>query len=294
MAALKRLLVATDFSAMADYAIERAALIARDAGASLDLIHITTLAVLTKVRRLAEETPAEIEQALPSTARDELEKQAEAVWIRHGLSGSIHLASGSLVKELAQHAAKSAADIVVLGFCGASLARHFLLGSTAERLLTESPCPILVVKKRPHDRYRSVLVPVDFSLISLPSLAGARSLAPEARMSILHVFEAPFEGKLYYAGVGEETIEHYRNITQHEVMQKLLTLCAEAKIDPHGVRLLALHGHPSQRIVAREAHQNFDLIVMGNQGENVFENLFVGSVPRRVIAKSACDVLICI
>lgn len=294
MAALKRLLIATDFSAMADDAIERAALIARDTGASLDLIHIATSVVLAKVQRLAEEAPAEMEEAPPSTVRDELEKQAEAVWIRHGLSGGVHLASGSLVKELARHAAKLTADLVVLGFCGASLVRHFLLGSTAERLLTEAPCPILVVKKRPHDIYRSVLVPVDFSAISPPSLASARSLAPKARMSILHVFEAPFEGKLHYAGVGEETIAHYRNLTQHEVMQKLLTLCAEAKIDPHGVRLLAVHGHPSQRIVAREIHQNCDLIVMGKQGENVFENLFVGSVTRRVIAKSGCDVLICV
>ena len=294
MAALKRLLVATDFSAMADDAIERAALIAKDAGASLDLIHIATPALLERARRLAEETPVEAEQDSSASVQETLNKQAAAVWARHGLSGGVRLASGSLVRELAEHAGKLAADLVVLGFCGASLVRHFLLGSTAERLLTEAPCPILVVKKRPYDRYRSVLVPVDFSAISIPSLAGARSLAPEARMSVLHVFKAPFEGKLRYAGVGEETIAHYRNLAQHEVMQKLLLLCTEAEIDPHGIRLLAVHGHPSQRIVAREAHQNCDLIVMGRQGENVFENLFVGSVTRRVIAKSGCDVLICV
>jgi len=178
MPTLKRLLAATDFSAMANHATERAALIARNTGASLDLIHIATPALLGKFRRLAQEfsAPTEAEQELLDSAKKELRQQAAGILERHGISSDIHVASGTLIKALAGHADATGADLIVLGFCGASLMRHLLLGSTAERLATKAPCPMLVVKNNTGLEYRSVLIPVDFSPVSLPSLSNSKSI----------------------------------------------------------------------------------------------------------------------
>jgi nucleotide-binding universal stress UspA family protein len=127
--------------------------------------------------------------------------------------------------------------------------RHFLLGSTAERLVTKAPCPLLVVKRAVDGHYRSLLVPVDFSPISLSTLSSAQSIAPDAEISLLHVYKAPFEGKLHYAGVGRETISHYRIATRQDAMQRMWSLCKEAKIAQQRIRLLAIHGDPSHRII---------------------------------------------
>lgn len=40
-----------------------------------------------------------------------------------------------------------AADLIVCGARGESFMRHLLLGSTAERMLSETKCPMLVVKQ---------------------------------------------------------------------------------------------------------------------------------------------------
>ena len=49
MAELKNLLVATDFSSSARHAAERAALIASENGARLDLLHVLYLAALQEL-----------------------------------------------------------------------------------------------------------------------------------------------------------------------------------------------------------------------------------------------------
>lgn len=292
MTDLRRMLVASDFSAMASRAIDRAALIARGKGARLDLIHIATPVLLDKIRWVAEEHRAEAQQALLDASRNQLDIQAVSILERYGISCEKYVASGSLIRELINHADSLAADLIILGFCGVSLMRHFLLGSTAERLVTKAPCPMLVVKKTAEDQYRSLLVPVDFSPISIPTLLSARSIAPEAEISLLHVYEAPFEGKLHYAGVSKKTIRHYRIATRQAAMQQMWNMCKEAEIPQEKVRLLAIHGNPSHHIIAQESLRSCDLIVIGKHGENMLENLFLGSVTRHVIARSRCDVLV--
>jgi nucleotide-binding universal stress UspA family protein len=51
MTTLKRILAATDFSAPARHAAERAALLSRATGASLDLLHVANLAPLERLRQ---------------------------------------------------------------------------------------------------------------------------------------------------------------------------------------------------------------------------------------------------
>lgn len=293
MAEMKRLLVATDLSDRASDAIERAARIARDVGARLDLVHVSPPVFVDSTQPLVDQRPVFGANGAGIDVHGVLQQQAAEVEKRHGISCGVYWASGSLIDELVSHADELAADLLVLGFSGAGLMRQMLLGSTAERMLTKLPCPILVVKQRPEGPYRSVLVPVDLSPVSIAAIVGARWLAPAAAMSVLHVFEAPFEGVLRYAGVEEDTMVHYRAVASQETLEQMTKLCADAGLDKRQVRLLAIHGVPSLRIVAREAQQNVDLIVMGKQDESVLESLFLGSVTRRVVARSRCDVLIC-
>lgn len=293
MTEMKRLLVATDLSDRANDAIERAALIARDAGARLDLVHIATPEFTEGAQPLADHASDNGATSTALYVREALQTRVAAVRERHGITCGFHMASGSLIDQLASLANERSADLIVLGFSEDNLVRQLLLGSTAERMMSKAPCPVLVVKRRPEGPYRSVLVPVDFSPVSQSAISGVRSVAPTAVMSILHVFEAPFEGVLRYAGVDEDTMAHYRAVAHQQAIERMTKLCVTARMDAQRVRLLAVHGVPSLRIVARETQQRVDLITMGKQSESVLENLFVGSVTRRVISRSRCDVLIC-
>lgn len=290
----KHLLVPTDFSIDADHAAERAAMIAARAGASLDLIHVARTAPLEALRRLVAEVPADVEQRVLDKERSELRAKADAIEQRHATACGTHVVAGALMPELLGHAAAVGADLCLLGARGTSHLRHFLLGSTAERLVSRAPFPCLVIKQAPHAPYRNVLVPVDFSPASLQALLCAREVAPDAELVALHVFEVPFEGKLKFAGVEEEDILHFRNAAKKEAMQKLRELCDQASIPLDRISLRVIHGVPAHHIIEQEHAHHCDLIVIGRHDRNALEEFLLGSVARHVLAESRCDVLIAI
>lgn len=58
---IQRLLAATDLSAPARHAAERAALVARELGAELALLHVISASPVDRLRRLLAEAPADLE-----------------------------------------------------------------------------------------------------------------------------------------------------------------------------------------------------------------------------------------
>lgn len=289
---LKRILAATDLSAPARHAVERAALVSKDTAVALDLLHVANLGPLERLRQLMGVTPADMEQRVLDIARQKLSDLAAALQQRFGVAAGVHVVTGSLLAELAKNVDGLAAGLLVCGAKGESVIRHFTLGSTALRLLSTSTCPVLVVKQSPHESYRRILVPVDFSASSLRAIHQARSIAPQADIVLLHVFEVPFEGHLRYASVGEDTLNNYRIVAKQEATEKLDALRQDAGLSSHGSSLVVLNGDPIGRIIEQEQEQDCDLIVMGKHGESPIEDLLLGSVTKHVLAESLADILV--
>ena len=290
MTPFKRLLAATDLSAPARHAAERAALLAHELGASLDLLHVVNPAPIEKLRQLVADMPAEVEQRVLDATRDELRELGATVSKHRGVTASLRIATGPLIPELSAHA--EAADLLVLGARGSSFMRHLLLGSTPERMLRKTPRPMLVVKQPPHEPYRSLLVPVDFSAYSARAIQVAQGIAPGANIVLLHAFEVLVEGKLRLAGVEADLIHRYRVAAKQEALEKLRQLRDEAGLAPDTTRLVVVHGDASRNVVEQEQEQDCDLIVIGKHGENAVEDLLLGSVTKHVLAESQCDVLV--
>ena len=287
MTTLHHLLAATDLSAPARHAVERAALISKETGAPLDVLHVANLAPLERLRLLMMASPEALQQRVLDSARERLHELVAALQERYGISAGARVVAGSLLDELSKEADAMRSSLIVCGARGESFVRHLLLGSTAERMLSGTKCPMLVVKQVAHEPYRSLLVPVDFSPSSLLAIRCARRVAPKAEIVLLHTFELPFEGHLRYASVDEDTINRYRVIAKQEAIQKL-----HAGLPPHTVRYVVLHGVPSLSILEQEQEQSCDLIVMGKHGESALEDLLIGSVTKRVLAESQSDVLV--
>lgn len=292
MSQLKRILAATDLSAPARHAAERAAIVSKETSAPLDLLHVANLAPLERLRQLMGLTPSDMEARVLNAARQRLCELAASLRQRNGIASGLHVATGALLAELARQAKSLAAGLLVCGARGESVIRHFVLGTTASRVLSTTTCPVLVVKQPPREPYRRLLVPVDFSPSSLRAVQDARDVAPKADIVLLHAFEVPFEGHLRYACVDEDTILHYRVVAREEALQKLHALRDDAGLDPFDSSVVVLHGDPTLRIIEQEQECDCDLIVMGKHGADIMEELLLGSVTKRVLAESQCDVLV--
>ena len=292
MTSLTRILAATDFSAYARHAAERAALISEDTAAPLDLLHVANLAPLERLRQIMGSTSGELEQQVLDSARQRLGELAATLVQRYGVVASTQAVTGPLLAELSKQVKRLDADLLVCGAKGESVIRHVLLGTTARRVLSTTTCPVLVVKQAPHEPYRRVLVAVDFSPWSLRAIEHARNIAPQAELVLLHAFEVPFEGKLRYTNVDPDIISHYRIVARQEATQKLQALCDEAGLAHAKTHQIVLNGDASVRITEQEQEQDCDLIVMGKHGESVLEVLLLGSVTRYVLAESQSDILV--
>jgi len=290
MTPFRRLLCATDFSEHAGVAARRAATVAATLGAELKLLHVLSEPSLRALRDLFPGS-VDAEARLLDDARSLLE--AEASRLRESAAGAAVqtvLRRGQPDDEILS--ASQDAELLVLGAHGQNPLRDMIIGTTAERLLRKAPCPVLVSRAAPEPRYRRVLVPIDFSEHSERAMRAAASIAPGADLTALHVFELPFEGKLWMAGVPDDEVNRFRAQARAQALRRVLDLAAGigeagARFRPH-----VEQGAAARSILELAGQLDADLIVMGRHGKSAAEAFFIGSVTRHVLSDAACDVLV--
>ena len=292
MSDLHTLLAATDLSAPSRHAALRAAMLARQTGAQLELMHVLEKGALDALRRLLGDDGDALPERIRAQAQESLTQLCTEVGATLGASVGQHLEEGAVVESSVALAERLNASLLIVGARGASFMRHWLLGATAERLLRKTLRPILVVKQPPRDVYQSVLVPVDFSPWSQGALRLAQAVAPQAKLILLHAYEVPFEGKMRFAGVAEEAIQRHRVATRQDALARLHQSAADASIAEAGWLPVLIHGPAAPRILEQEEEQGADLVVLGKHGAGMTEELLLGSVTKHVLAQARCDVLV--
>jgi len=282
----QRFVAATDFSRDAGYACRRAALLAAEHGARLELLHVVGKAPLDALRQAFRRKPAHV-ASLVEDLRQTLARAGAALAQRTGASIEARVEIGAVQDTIVRECRR--ADLLVLGARGTNPLRDAILGTTAERLLGKCRRPVLVVKRPPEQAYARALVAMDFSPAAKGALRAALRLAPEAAFTAVHAYDVPFEGKLRLAGVEEETIDAYRFQAARKATAAIRALGEKAGIHlAHAV----YPGHPPLLILEKERTLRGDLIVLGKAKRSVATELLLGSVTRHVLADCRGDVLV--
>jgi nucleotide-binding universal stress UspA family protein len=286
------ILAATDLSAPARHAAERAVILAAELGDQVDLLHVLEISALDELRRVFASEAADIDQRLRDQARRDLYELAAELADLHGVAAGVLITVGNVLASIVERADALDAGLLVLGAHGANDMRHWLLGATAERLLRKTRHTLLIVREVANGPYRSVLVPVDFSAGSKSLLQLARGLVPKARLTLLNVYQIPFEGNLRLAGVEEDRIHYHRAVVRQNAHDQLHGLAAEAGLDAGSYKAVVVHGDAASRILEQQEVLDADLIAVGKRGQGMAEDLMLGSVTKHVLAEARCDVLI--
>ena len=130
-AGLRRVLLATDFSAQAHAAELAAAKLAPNAG-TVDVLHVASPEEAARYARW------------PVMARAALDAIAQDI-IAAGGKADVHLAEGLPLEEIARAAAERDADLIVVGKHGQGWVESAVIGSTAAALCEIARRPVLVV-----------------------------------------------------------------------------------------------------------------------------------------------------
>lgn len=284
-------MVATDFSALAGHAVARAFQLAGHNGAVLTLAHVLNGRVLDQLRSLLGVDAAPVEQRLRDSVAVAIHTQIGAVDC-HGVAADVQLLTGEIIATLLREADRVDAGLMVLGAVGESVARRFVLGATVERLLQKTTRPLLVVRQPAEVAYRKVLVPVDFSAWSLPTLHMARAVAPDARLVLMHAYEVPFESQLSFAGLEKGIMQTYRTEARLRADMQLKELVAAAGLPAGCYETRLKHGPAVSMIEHSMAHEGCDLVVMGKHGRGWVEEMLMGSATQHLVQEARIDVLV--
>jgi nucleotide-binding universal stress UspA family protein len=286
---LKQILAATDFSDQAGRAVERAALLAREHGATLHLVHVVPVISWKMFGRTLVEHPLITEKHLVDAARHRLDQLTVDVHQRHAIDVRCSIEIGRPHQRIAEYARNQGIDLTVLGPHAESLMRDLFVGTTARNFLHKGRQPALIAQVVSDAPYERVLLAVDFSDVSKIALEAALRIAPEAAIHALHVYDVLFEGKMRYAGVAQNVIQQYRDAAEQEAWRLMREFLdgSEDRIAP-----VVQYGHPA-RVVLDEAQKlQADLIVMGKRGRSDLDELFLGSTTENIMLELDRDLLL--
>lgn len=269
--------------------MRKAALLAEQHGARLTMLHVVDPAGSQALRRWFSPT-IDIELKTMQT-RATLRRFAKEIIGRHGVAPKFDVLAGDAFEEI--HARSERADLVVVGRRGsmASL-KDLVAGSTAQRLVRLSRKPVLVVKRGNIASYRRVLVPVDFTDKSEAALAAAACLARDASLHVFHAQHPRDEFEMQMADVPSDAIREFRAMERGVSRARIHEMIDKAGLRDRPVFASVAHGDAVHMTLEQEKLLCADLIVAGKHGRSAMADLLLGSVSRRLLAGSACDVLI--
>jgi universal stress protein A len=134
----KKILFPTDFSHAGDAALEHAATLARESGATLLIVHVE------------EPLPAYVGEGyygLPNPPNPEVRRMLEAIKPPADVKHAHLLLIGDPADEIVRLAEEEEVDLIVLGTHGRTGLSRLLMGSVAEQIVRRATCPVLTFKQ---------------------------------------------------------------------------------------------------------------------------------------------------
>jgi nucleotide-binding universal stress UspA family protein len=297
---IKTILVPVDFSKLSEPAIEAARDLARRFDAAIHLVHVHEFYYPPGLL-------APVPMSVAIYRDDAATRRARRLRIlarKNGVAaGNCHFLDGApTFQEICKLARQIGADLIVMPTHGYTGITRFFGGSTAERVVQHSPCPVLVAREggkklRPisapgKTSISHILVPVDFSQPSFQALEYAIEFA-ERMASRLIIFHAVPLGDAFtaegFAMYDISALEEAARRDAEEQMQKFVGLAKFRRVPFETVVTVA----PAvSEICAFAEERDVDLIVTATHGRTGFEHLLMGSIAEHLVRYASRSVLV--
>jgi nucleotide-binding universal stress UspA family protein len=174
------------------------------------------------------------------------------------------------------------AEMIVIGTEGRTGWDRLRLGSTAQAIVREAPCPVLtlhgslpgdVARHPARIRLQRLLVATDFSTFAGAALQAVCELAGKfkAAVSLLHAAESSADGP-----------------QAERMLAQLVKNLRRQGIAAEGV---CVAGDPVEMILAQAAAWQADLIAVGTRGRQGLSRVVMGSVAEALLKRAGCPVL---
>ena len=279
---MNKLMVATDFSERSDRALRRAIPLAKQFGASIELVHVIDDDQPT---RAVESEHAEAESLLYETAATLRDVDHVACTTRLLLAPPF-VGIATAVQE-------TCPDLLIIGPHRRQVLRDIFVGTTAERTIRSVACAVLMVNAPPARQYRHVLQTTDLSDGSRDALQRFSELGigEPIRKSLLYVFDAPLLRLTFTDSTSREGQEQYLADEKQEASKKLSRFGAAAALG-HVEQLVRYEESSAAHEILKAAEEvEADLVVVSTHSRSGLPKLLIGSVTEQVLKTAPVDVV---
>jgi nucleotide-binding universal stress UspA family protein len=298
---IQNIIVPIDFSKMSLQAIPVARQLARRLGAAIHLAHVRHLdysaSLLAPAPPIGPFPFVPYEQDGEQTALEDLKKVASECGVS---SATCNVLGGAPpFDEICRLGQTIPADLIVMPTHGRTGLEHVFFGSTAERIVQHSSCPVLVTRGNGFQgnngsrfRIKTVLVPVDFSNRSREGLRYAITFANEfeAKIILLH---AMYLGYVYSSeSTAIYDIPGLQKAARKTAEHKMRELVRSVNFGGVKFETVFTEGSPVLDICAFAKDHNVDLIVTSTHGFTGFTHVLMGSTAEQVVRHAPCSVLV--
>ena len=303
---IKNILVPVDLSRMSIQGIETAKRLGRRFGAAIHVVHVHEPAYPAGFMG-----PAVAWGEFPVSSEEETSKQLaqqlRTLASRCGLSpgDKTHLRKGTPVFDVVcSLAAEIPADLLVVPTRASKGIKRFFLGSTAERLIQHSPCPVLADRKSaaqlpldllpagPALRIDKIMVPVDFSRCSLEGLRYAIQFAQKfvAKITVLHVLDLGYSRPMDIHATTDLT--RFARAALKDMQEQMRKSMKLVKFGSVRFDTAFVIGTPVERISDFALAKDADLIITSTHGLTGFKHVLIGSIAEQLLRQSRVPILV--
>lgn len=276
---MKKILVPTDFSKAADYALEAAASIAKKAKAKLILMHVvegasrSTFSVRGEMSfgspeerfftlKMIEKSRAEIDARINDPMYEDIDIHYE-IQVGNPYNGIKNIISEQEV------------DLVVMGTAGADSIEEVLVGSTTEKVVRYAKSPVLTIHKKP-------------STLNFKNIVLATSLKKEELdfMKTLCAIQNLYDSTVHLVRIN--TPNNFER--DSDTIQSLKDFAKLANLKNFTVNVFN-DVTEEEGIIYFSEHIKADLIAMATHGRTGFAHLLSGSIAEDVVSHANRPVL---
>lgn len=291
MKALTQIVVGIDFSRPCINALREAARMAQWSGAELTVIHVVDQAALQAMGEQFDVKKID----LPRRAEERL-KDFVAQHLQLKIPFKLETVVGHPFEEIVAVCEARAADLLVMGAQGNS-GRGWRTGVLASNCVRRAPLEVLLVRGFQDERFRKLLVCVDFSDTAKHAIEQGLMIARQdrAQVEFLFVFQ-PINEMTGDLAAFVQIMPPVNNVDYRKTAEKDLEIFMRPFLEDaddvqHRTTVLE-SSRVADAIIGRANDSGADLVVLGTRGRTGLKRLlFMGTTAERIVSDAPCSVL---
>lgn len=275
------LLVATDLTPRSDRALYRAIKLAADNDYNLHVLHVVD-----------EDLPGKTADMVRNDRIESLEEQIRPYKRKIKNKVNIKVVIAKHYEAIISEAERINARAIVLGTQKDKTLKDYFVGSTAERIIRNTNIPVLVVKKASQQKYKKVIVAIDFSVYSRKCLEFAMDLFPNEQIYLVHSYNVPYKHIIGSSYISKKVKRDQNKQFLDKINEEMSKFLSTIDKNTDNLNIIIKEGPVLARLNNEIKNIKADLFIMGTHGRTGVSRALLGSVAENMLISSKCDVLL--